>query len=57
MNTQSSGGFTVGADGIGFLATPAGPGAAGVTVALTLEPVAGATKPAGPVVTSGVVGS
>ena len=51
------GGFKVGADGIGFLATPPGPGVAGVTVALTLEPGAGATKPAGPVVSSGVVGS
>ena len=51
------GGFTVGADGIGYLTTPAGPGAVGVTVALTLEPVPGATKPAGPVISSGVVGS
>ena len=51
------GGFTVGADGVGYLTTPAGPGAAGVTVALTLEPGPGATKPAGPVVSSGVAGS
>ena len=51
------GGFTVGADGIGYLTTPAGPGAAGVTVALTLEPAPGATKPGGPVISSGVAGS
>ena len=51
------GGFTVGADGTGYLTTPAGPGAAGVTVALTLEPAPGATKPGGPVISSGVAGS
>jgi hypothetical protein len=51
------GGFTVGPDGTGYLTTPAGPGAAGVTVALTLEPAPGATKPGGPVISSGVAGS
>ncbi|HTC86255.1 MAG TPA: anti-sigma factor, partial [Candidatus Acidoferrum sp.] len=51
------GGFTVGSDGLGYLTSAPGPGAAGVTVALTLEPVAGDTKPAGPVISSGVAGS
>ncbi|MBF6604920.1 MAG: anti-sigma factor [Chloroflexi bacterium] len=50
------GSFTVGPDGTGSL-TGAGPGAAGVTVALTLEPGPGATTPTLPIVSSGVAGS
>jgi len=50
------GSFTVGPDGTGSLAV-AGPGAAGVTVALTLEPGPGATTPTLPIVSSGVAGS
>jgi anti-sigma-K factor RskA len=47
------GGFEVGRDGTGFLATTGVKPAAGIQVVLTLEPAPGATAPAGPVVSSG----
>ena len=47
------GGFEVGRDGTGFLATSGVKPAAGIQVVLTLEPAPGATAPAGPVVSSG----
>lgn len=47
------GSFTVGSDGTGALFTT-GPGAAGVTVALTLESAPGATTPTLPIISSGV---
>ena len=47
------GGFKVGRDGTGFLATSGVTPAAGIQVALTLEPAPGATAPTGPVVSSG----
>jgi len=47
------GGFEVGRDGTGFLATSGVTPAAGIQVVLTLEPAPGATAPAGPVVSSG----
>jgi anti-sigma-K factor RskA len=51
------GSFTVGSDGTGYLAAPfvlGAPAAAGVTVALTLEPGPGATKPTLPIISAGV---
>ena len=47
------GGFEVGRDGTGFLATTGVTPADGIQVVLTLEPAPGATAPAGPVVSSG----
>jgi anti-sigma-K factor RskA len=47
------GGFQVGRDGTGYLATSGVHPAAGIQVVLTREPAPGATAPAGPVVSSG----
>jgi hypothetical protein len=46
--------FTVGSDGVAVATARAPTAAPGVVLALTLEPVPGATAPAGPVVASGV---
>ncbi|HSS36419.1 MAG TPA: anti-sigma factor [Patescibacteria group bacterium] len=48
------GSFTPDAQGFGTLATTTTSGAAGVTIALTLEPTAGRTSPTPPVISSGV---
>jgi anti-sigma-K factor RskA len=50
------GGFTVAADGTGYLATTGAPSAAGVTVAVTLEPGPDATAPTPPIISAGVAG-
>jgi anti-sigma-K factor RskA len=51
------GSFTVGSDGTGYLAAGGAPAAAGVTVALTLEPGPGATTPTAPIISAGVASS
>jgi anti-sigma-K factor RskA len=51
------GSFTVGSDGSGYLAAGGAPAAAGVTVALTLEPGPGATTPTPPIISAGVASS
>jgi anti-sigma-K factor RskA len=48
------GSFTVGSDGTGYLTASGAPAAAGVTVALTLEPGPGATTPTPPIISAGV---
>jgi anti-sigma-K factor RskA len=48
------GAFTVGSDGNGYLSAGGAPAAAGVTVALTLEPGPGATTPTLPIISAGV---
>ncbi len=48
------GSFTVGSDGSGYLAAGGAPAAAGVTVALTLEPGPGASTPTTPIISAGV---
>ncbi len=47
------GGFTVGSDGTAYFTAAGLPAVAGNTLALTLEPVPGATKAAGPLVAAG----
>lgn len=47
------GGFTVAGDGTGVLRTQTSLAAPGATVAVTLEPLPGATAPAGPLVSAG----
>ncbi|HYU50278.1 MAG TPA: anti-sigma factor [Candidatus Limnocylindria bacterium] len=51
------GSFTVGSDGTGYLTASGAPAAAGVTVALTLEPGPGATTPTPPIISAGVASS
>lgn len=51
------GDFTVGADGLATASGGAASPAPGAVVAVTLEPVAGATAPTGPVVASGTTSS
>jgi anti-sigma-K factor RskA len=51
------GSFTVGSDGNGYLAAGGAPAAAGVTVALTLEPGPGAKSPTRPIISAGVASS
>jgi anti-sigma factor RsiW len=51
------GSFTVGSDGTGYLAAGGAPAAAGVTVALTLEPGPGAKAPTPPIISAGVASS
>jgi anti-sigma-K factor RskA len=48
------GSFTVGSDGTGYLIASGAPAAAGITVALTLEPGPGATTPTPPIISAGV---